>query len=245
MTLLRSAIFFIWFALVSAVLAIGFLPALLLPRKVTVWMSRRWSALNFWGLRVFADLDFEVRGQVPGNGVLVASKHMSMWDTMALYLVLDDPAVVLRRSLQWVPFYGWYVMKAGSIAIDREGRASALRKMAARAKRVIAEGRSVLIFPEGTRKKPDAPADYKGGVAGLYSQLGVECVPVALNSGLFWTGPMGFVKKPGNSVLQFLEPIPPGLRSREFMRVLEERIETATRALVAEGRDLLERRDAT
>jgi 1-acyl-sn-glycerol-3-phosphate acyltransferase len=235
-TLLRSAIFFLWFALVSAVLAIGFLPALLLPRKVTVWMSRRWSALNFWGLRVFAGLDFEVRGKVPPNGVLVASKHMSMWDTMALYLVLDDPAVVLRRSLQWVPFYGWYVTKAGSIAIDREGKASALRKMAARAKRVVAEGRSVLIFPEGTRKKPDAAPDYKAGVAGLYGQLGVACVPVALNSGLFWTGPMGFLKKPGISVLQFLEPIPPGLRSRDFLRILEQRIEAATRALIAEGR---------
>jgi len=242
-TVLRSTIFFIWFAFVSAVLAIGFLPALLLPRRVTVWMSRRWSALNFWGLRVFAGLRFEVRGTPPQNGVLVASKHMSMWDTMALYMVLDDPAVVLKRSLLFVPFYGWYIFKAGSIAIDREGKASALRKMAAQAKGVIAQGRSVLIFPEGTRKQPDAPPDYKGGVAGLYSQLGVGCVPVALNSGLFWTGPAGFVKRPGNVVLEFLEPIPPGLRPREFMKVLEERIEQATAQLVAEGRNLLDGRN--
>jgi 1-acyl-sn-glycerol-3-phosphate acyltransferase len=232
-TALRSAIFLVWFALVSATLAILFLPALALPRRVTVWMSRQWSALVFWGLRAFAGIGFEVRGQRPPNGVLVAAKHMSMWDTLALYLVLDDPAVVLKRGLTLVPFYGWYVKKAGSIAIDRKGGAQALRKMANAAKAVIAQGRSILIFPEGTRKKPDAPPDYKPGVAGLYGQLGIACVPAALNSGLFWTG---FIKKPGTIVLEFLEPIPPGLRSRDFMALLEDRIETASRALVAEAR---------
>jgi 1-acyl-sn-glycerol-3-phosphate acyltransferase len=239
-TFLRSAIFFLWFALVSAAICIVFLPALILPRKITVWMSRRWSALNFWGLRVIAGIRFEVRGTPPPNGVLVASKHMSMWDTMALYMVLDDPAVVLKRSLLFVPFYGWYINKAGSIAIDRSGRGATLRKMIAAARRALAQGRSILIFPEGTRKKPDAAPDYKPGVAALYSQLGVACVPAALNSGLFWTG---FLKRQGNIVLEFLDPIPPGLRSRDFMKVLEERIETATARLVEEGRTLLERRN--
>jgi 1-acyl-sn-glycerol-3-phosphate acyltransferase len=239
--LLRSAIFFLWFALVSAAICIVFLPALVLPRKITVWMSRRWSALNFWGLRIIAGITFEVRGTLPPNGVLVAAKHMSMWDTMALYMVLDDPAVVLKRSLLFVPFYGWYINKAGSIAIDRSGKGSALRKMIAAARRALAQGRSILIFPEGTRKKPDAAADYKPGVAALYSQLGVACVPAALNSGLFWTG---FLKRQGNIVLEFLDPIPPGMRSRDFMKVLEERIETTTANLVTEGRNLLERRNA-
>ena len=241
MTFLRSAIFFLWFALVSAVICIAFLPALILPRKITVWMSRRWSALNFWGLRVITGVAFEVRGTRPANGVLVAAKHMSMWDTLALYLLLDDPAVVLKRGLQFIPFYGWYITKAGSIAVDRSGRGSAMRKMIAAAKRALGKGRSILIFPEGTRKKPGAPPDYKPGVAALYSQLGVACVPAALNSGLFWTG---FIKRPGKIVLEFLEPIPPGLRSREFMKVLEERIETASKALIAEGNALLDRRNS-
>jgi 1-acyl-sn-glycerol-3-phosphate acyltransferase len=239
-TLLRSAVFFLWFALVSTVLGLAFLPGLILPRKVTVWMSRRWSALNFWGLRVIAGVRFEVRGMPPSSAALVAAKHMSMWDTMALYLVLDDPAVVLKRGLQFVPFYGWYVTKAGSISVDRHGGASTLRKMTASAKRALDAGRSILIFPEGTRKKPGAAPDYKPGVAALYSQLGVPCVPAALNSGLFWTG---FRKRSGNIVLEFLEPIPPGLRSRDFMKVLQDRLETATNDLVAEGRDLQERRN--
>jgi len=237
-TFLRSAIFFLWFALVSAAICIVFLPALILPRKITVWMSRRWSALNFWGLRVIAGVRFEVRGRVPANGVLVAAKHMSMWDTMALYLALDDPAVVLKRGLQFIPFYGWYITKVGSIAIDRSGKGSAVRKMVAAARRALAQGRSILIFPEGTRKKPDAAPDYKPGVAALYNQLGVECVPAALNSGLFWTG---FIKRPGRIVLEFLEPIPPGLRSRDFMKVLQDRVESGSCELVAEGRALLER----
>jgi 1-acyl-sn-glycerol-3-phosphate acyltransferase len=239
MTILRSAIFILWFALVTVVLAVGFLPAFALPRAVTVFMARLWVRLNFWGLRVFAGLGFEVRGPVPGKGVLIALKHMSMWETMAIYSVLDDPAIILKRSLTNVPFYGWYLRKARMIAIDREGGAQALRAMAVKARAELDAGRSIAIFPEGTRVKPGAAPDYKSGVAALYGQLGVPCVPVALNSGLFWTGPVGFLKKKGTIVLQFLPAIPPGLPRRDFMRRLEGGIETATGALVAEGRALL------
>jgi 1-acyl-sn-glycerol-3-phosphate acyltransferase len=237
MTLLRSALFFLWFVLVSVVVNIASLPALLLPRKVTVHCSRLWSRWTLWGLRVFAGLTYEVRGTIPQNtGVLIASKHMSMWDTITLYLILFDPATVLKRTLLWIPFYGWYVWKVGSIAIDRDGKASAMRKMVAEAKAAMAQGRAILIFPEGHREAPGAPPDYKPGVAGLYGMLGVPCIPVALNSGLFWTG---FIKKPGRIAVEFLDAIPPGLKRAEFMRELETRIETATARLVAEGRKSL------
>ncbi|MEJ0027928.1 MAG: lysophospholipid acyltransferase family protein [Rhizomicrobium sp.] len=244
MTIFRSTIFIVWFSLVTAVMAVAFLPALVLPRKITAWMARRWVAVNFWGLRVFAGLRFEVRGTLPPNGVVIALKHMSMWETMAIYLLLDDPAIVLKKSLQYVPFYGWYIAKARMIAIDREGKANALRKMAAAARAELKAGRSIAIFPEGTRVKPGAPPDYKPGVAALYGQLGVPCVPVALNSGLFWTGPVGFLKKKGTIVVEFLPAIPAGLKRREFMDRLEGAIETATNALIAEGRTLLDRRNS-
>jgi len=243
-TLLRSAVFFVWFAALSTAMSVLFLPVLILPRKATVWMARRWCSLTLLGLRAIAGLGLEVRGTKPGSGVLVAAKHMSMWDTMALYLLLDDPAVILKRGLLRIPFYGWFAMKAGSIAIDRDGGASTLRKMAQKTREVLAQGRSVLIFPEGTRKKVGAPPDYKPGVAGLYGQLDAACVPVALNSGLYWTGPAGFIKKKGTVVLEFLEPIAPGMRAREFLKLLEERIETATARLVAEGRAALQRTEA-
>jgi 1-acyl-sn-glycerol-3-phosphate acyltransferase len=244
MLLIRSTLFFLYFAIVSVVLAVSFLPTLILPRKAIVACSRLWSRAVLFGLKWIAGLGFEVRGSVPKDGVLIAAKHMSMWDTVALYLVLDDPAVVLKRRLQMIPFYGWYTWKAGSIAIDRDGKASALRKMAADAEAAMAEGRSILIFPEGTRKQPDAAPDYKPGVAGLYGQLDVPCIPAALNSGLFWTGPGGFLKKPGRVVIEFLPPIPPGLKRREFMATLEARLEAATNALLAEGRASLDRRNS-
>jgi 1-acyl-sn-glycerol-3-phosphate acyltransferase len=239
MILLRSALFAVWFALVTVVVYLGVLPALLLPRGAMVAASRLWSRALFFGLKFIAGLDWEVRGEIPRGPVLVASKHMSMWDTMGLYLTVRDPAAVLKRELLRIPFYGWYIAKAGIISIDRRAGASALRRMTSAAKQALAAGRPILIFPEGTRKKPGAPPDYKPGVAGLYGTLDVACVPVALNSGLFWTGPMGFIKKPGRIVLEFLEPIPPGLKRAEFMRLLETRIEGATAKLVAEGEALL------
>lgn len=238
-TLVRSALFTIWFLIVTITIYIAVLPALVLPRKVMVHASRTWSRAVFFGLKFIAGLDYEVRGAVPTGPLLVAAKHMSMWDTMGLYLTIRDPAAVLKRELLRIPFYGWYIAKAGVIPVDRGGHANALRKMSLAAKRALADGRPVLIFPEGTRKSPGARPDYKPGVAGLYGLLDVLCVPVALNSGLFWTGPMGFIKKPGRIVVEFLEPIPAGLKRVEFMRVLEERIETATAKLVAEGRQLL------
>jgi 1-acyl-sn-glycerol-3-phosphate acyltransferase len=243
MTIIRSILFFIWFALASAVIAVGGVWVLLLPRRATEILSKTWSRAVLFGLKYIAGLDYEVRGTIPRGAVLVASKHMSMWDTVALYLLLDDAAAVVKRSLLTVPFYGWYLWKAGVIAIDRDGGASTLKKMVAQAKAAFAEHRPIFIFPEGTRKHVDAPPDYKPGVAALYTQLGVECIPVALNSALFWSGPAGFIKRSGRVVIEFLPPIPPGLKRAAFMEQLQTRIETATGALVVEGRNLLERRN--
>lgn len=226
---LRSGLFLLWFAILTTILALIFLPVLILPRAATVWLARAWARATFWGLKIFAHIDFEIRGTPPKGAVLVAAKHMSMWDTLALYLALDEPAIVLKRELLRIPFYGWFLWKAAAIAIDRAAGPRALRKMAADAKAVLAENRPILIFPEGTRKKPGAAPDYKPGVAGLYAQLGVACVPVALNSGAYWTG---FLKRPGIIVLQFLEPLPPGLKREPFMALLQTRIETATAALL-------------
>ena len=229
MTGLRSALFLLWFLVITTILSLIFLPVLALPRGATVWLARLWSRLTFWGLKIFAGIDWEIRGTPPKGPVLVASKHMSMWDTLALYLALHEPAIVLKRELLRIPFYGWFLAKAAAIPIDRGAGASALRNMAEAARKVLADGRPILIFPEGTRKKPGAAPDYKPGVAGLYGQLDVACVPVALNSGVYWTG---FLKHPGTIVLEFLEPIPPGLKRGAFMALLEQRIETATSAIL-------------
>lgn len=229
MTLIRSALFMAWFLLLTALMAVIFLPLLLAPRKATVWMARHWATASLWGLKLFAGLDRRLVGEPPTGPVLVASKHMSMWDTLALYLALEDPGIVLKRELLLIPFYGWYLRKAAAIAIDRGAGAEALRRMVIQSQKVLGQGRPILIFPEGTRKKPGAAPDYKPGVAGLYGQLEVPCVPVALDSGRYW---QGFWKYPGTITLQFLPALPKGLKRREFMALLEERIERATNRLL-------------
>jgi 1-acyl-sn-glycerol-3-phosphate acyltransferase len=237
---LRSVLFLAWFVLAIVVTHIVFLPALLLNWRAATFAARVWSNSMLWGLRAFCGLGYELRGNVAvaRAPVLVAAKHYSMWETIVMMTILREPAMVMKSTLFKIPFYGWYSAKAQMISVDRHGRASALRKMVADAKRAIAGGRPVVIFPEGTRKTPGDPPDYKPGVAALYSALNTPCVPVALNSGLYWTAG-GFLKRPGKIVVEFLEPIPIGLRARDFMPMLQERIETASARLVAEGRAAL------
>jgi 1-acyl-sn-glycerol-3-phosphate acyltransferase len=241
MNWLRSALFFVWFVILSVVVHVAFLPALVLPRRAAVLAARCWCAGTLWGLKTIAMLDYDVRGALPPRASLVASKHMSMWDTVALFYVLGDPVFVLKRELLRIPFYGWYAKRVGMIAIDRAAKGAALRAMAKEARRALSLGLSIVVFPEGTRRKIGAPPDYKPGIAALYQRLDAPCVPVALNSALFWTGPGGFLKKRGRIVIQFLAPIAPGMKRQDFMRVLEDRIETATAALVREGKALLDK----
>jgi 1-acyl-sn-glycerol-3-phosphate acyltransferase len=242
MTGLRSFLYFVWFIVLSIVVHIAFLPALLMPRRAAVLAARTWCAGVLRGLKVIAQLDYEIRGKIPPRGSLIASKHMSMWDTVALFYVLEDPVFVLKRELMRVPFYGWYAQRVGMIAIDRSAAGAALRAMTKAARDALSRRLSVIIFPEGTRKKAGATPDYKPGIAALYQRLDVPCIPVALNSGLFWTGPGGFLKKRGRIVLEFLPPLPPGLKRQDFMQALEARIEAATGELIREGHAILDGR---
>jgi 1-acyl-sn-glycerol-3-phosphate acyltransferase len=226
-------VFFAWTAILGT---IG-LPFLLAPRPVTMHFGRFWSWTSLFLLKAIVGLDHQIRGldRLPRGGCIVALKHQSAWDTLILPVVLGDPAVVLKRELLLLPFYGWYAARAGSIPIDRKARAGALRRMLARARPIAAAGRPIVIFPEGTRVAPGERRRYQPGVAALYQALALPLVPAAVNSGLYW-GRRSFVKRPGRIVLEFLEPIPPGRSRRRLMVELERRIETATAALVCEGR---------
>lgn len=206
------------------------------PKQVRAY-ARFWERGVHALLRRLVGLRYEVRGleQLPAGPLLIASKHQSAFETLTFHLLVPDLAVGLKDELTRIPIFGSYLLRAGNIRIDRGGAAKALKSLVDGAQAALARGESVLIFPEGTRRDPDAPPDYKPGVAALYRALGVPCVPVALNSGLFW-GRRSFLKHPGTVTIAFLEPIPPGLDRTSFMRLLEERIERATAALVAEAR---------
>jgi len=230
---IRSAIFVVWMYGLMAVMGILCAPALLGPRSWSKACLRAYLALVFGGLKLICGVDYEVRGleHKPSAGALVASKHQSMFETLAFWKILDDPAIILKKELSYLPFFGWYAMKLKNIKVDRAAAAKALRDMLKQARDRAGEDRQVVIFPQGTRLAPGEADTYKPGVAGLYSAMKVPCTPVALNSGLYWP-PRGFVRRPGTIVVQFLPAIEPGLPRDQFMAELETRIETASTALL-------------
>jgi len=232
MILARSILFQILFYTTTAVMAVAALPLLLAPGA---WMMRygtAWSALMLKLLEWSVGLGFEVRGRenLPPGPVIIGMKHQSAWDTLAAPVIFDRPVIVLKRELGWIPFYGWYALKAGMIPIDRGAAASALRAMVARSARAVAARRPIIVFPEGTRTAVGAPPNYQPGIFALYRQLGLPLVPVAVNSGLYW-GRRQFTKRPGRIVVEILPPIPPGGDRRAVMAALQASIEGASARL--------------
>jgi 1-acyl-sn-glycerol-3-phosphate acyltransferase len=234
--LIRSVLFNVLFYLNLAVQIIAALPTLLMPRWGILAVARFWARSNLWLLRVVCGTKVEFSGltKIPPGPLLVAAKHQSLWETFALLLILSDPAYIMKRELMWIPFFGWYTWKAGMIPIDRGKRSQALAEMNACARRELARNRQIIIFPEGTRRPPGAEPKYKYGVAHLYVETGVPCVPIALNSGLFW--PRRSIRRyPGTIRVEVLDPIPPGLAKDVFFERLQRDIETATARLIAES----------
>lgn len=237
MRVIGSALFVVWMYGLMVIMGIICAPSVLGPRAWLLACMRLWLTLVFGGLKVLCGIDYVVRGRehIPHEGALVASKHQSMFETLVMWRILDDPAIILKKELKNLPVFGWYAMKLKNIAVDRSAGSKALRDMLKQARERAQEGRQIVIFPQGTRVKPGVSESYKPGVAGLYGAMKVPCVPVALNSGLYWPG-SGLVRTPGTITIEFLPAIPAGLPKDEFMRELETRIETASDALMAEAR---------
>jgi len=232
----RSILFNILFYLNLVVLLLAALATLALPRRAVLKMAELWGRVSVWLLRVVCGTKVDLRGlgNLPDGAVIVAAKHQSTWETFALLKLFDDFTFIVKRELMWIPIFGWCMWKGGMIPVDRGARSQALTNMTDRAKAEIRRGRQLIIFPEGTRRAPGAEPRYKFGVAHLYAELGVPCVPVALNSGLFWPR-RAFLRLPGTIVVEFLPPIPPGLGKEAFLQRLQSDIETATARLISEG----------
>jgi 1-acyl-sn-glycerol-3-phosphate acyltransferase len=233
---LRSVLFNAIFYLFLIAAMIFLCPALLLGPRAVKGVARLWGRGSLWLLRVMCGIGVEFRGleNIPRGSCIVASKHQSFWEVFALITVFPDFSFVLKRELMWIPVFGWYLARAGMIAIDRSKGRNALAKIVRQARGLVAEGGQVFIFPEGTRRRPGSPPAYKFGVAYIYADLGVPCVPVALNSGLFWPR-RSFLRRPGTVVVEILPVIQPGLSGPDFLPVLEQRIEAASDRLVAEA----------
>lgn len=237
MLVLRSLLFNALFYLALTALMLFGLPVLLFGRHGVFWLARIWARGNLWMLRVICGVEVEYRGleNLPGKGgFIIAPKHQSVWETFALLPFVPDFTFILKRELTYVPLFGWYLKSAEQIAIDRSSGRVALNEATSKSRAVLAAGRQIFIFPEGTRRPAGAPPVYKFGVSNIYADANVPCVPVALNSGLFWPR-RTLLRWPGKVLVEFLEPIPPGLDRQTFLTTLQDRLEAATNRLIRES----------
>ena len=233
MLFVRSLLFTVCFYVWSVFWVLLILPLVLTPRAWMVRSWRPWTHGVIFLLRAICGIRVEFRGRqfIPDKRALIAPKHQCMFDVFAQFAVLPDSCFVTKKELMWIPFFGWYATKARMIVVDREGQAAALRKMVADAKDRFGDERQLVIFPEGHRGEPGVAGDYKPGIAALYRELDVPVCPIATNAGVHWPA-HGITRRPGTIVYEYLEPIPPGLKRAEFMRILQECIETASMALL-------------
>jgi 1-acyl-sn-glycerol-3-phosphate acyltransferase len=237
LNLVRSIAFNVLFYLNTLIFLIIALPTFVMPYRAIIRVAQAWGSTNLILLRVVAGIDYEIRGRekIPEGAIIVAPKHQSAWETFALLPLFDNPTFILKRELQWIPIFGWLTIKGRMVPVDRSKGAQALIAMAERARIELSDRRQLIIFPEGTRRPTGAEPRYKYGVAHLYVAEGVPCVPVALNSGLFW--PRRSIRlSPGKVIVEILDPIPPGLDKETFMHRLQDTIETATTRLIEEAK---------
>jgi 1-acyl-sn-glycerol-3-phosphate acyltransferase len=237
MIYLRSLLFYLlWFpwTLGATLLCTLSIP---LPPRVPTNIGRAWAYVTTLLLRAVCGLRMEIRGRenIPEGACLIACKHQSAWETAVFLHVLDWGLYTPKIELLRFPLFGWCLSRIGHIGIDRKAGARALRDLVDQTRDRLALGRQVVIFPEGRRVAVDATEKYHPGVAAIYAKADAVVVPAALNSGFFWAR-NSFLKKPGTVVLEFLEPIQPGMDRREFLRHIEESIETRSRALLEEAR---------
>lgn len=238
----RSLLFNVAFYLSTFLQIIFYMPLLLMPRHYIWIVVRSWAASTHFLLKWICGIEHEIVGfeKVPKGGVIIASKHQSAWETFTIAAMMPDPTFVLKRELQWIPLFGWYTMKARLMPVNRGARQAALEQIAQIGRERMKENRQIVIYPEGTRRAVGAEPTYKYGVAHLYGELDVPCVPVALNSGLYW--PRRSLRfTPGKVRMEFLDPILPGMEKLAFLKHLQNEIETATARLVEQGREEIAR----
>ncbi|MBY9066092.1 1-acyl-sn-glycerol-3-phosphate acyltransferase [Hyphomonas sp. WL0036] len=238
MTALRSYLFVAWLYGWMAICGLLYLPTMLLPRVAAQRCIRLYAHIIRLGLKLICNIDTEIRGRenLTNEPVIYAGKHHCMLDIFIPFIVCNDPAIILKKELLFYPFLGWYALKTQMIPIDRAGTSKTLKTMVAAAKKRAAQGRSLIIFPEGTRTAPGAePAYQPAGISAFNKALDLPIVPVATNAGLCWPA-KGTRRTAGKIVYEILPAIPPGLDRKALMPRLEAELETASNRLLEEGR---------
>ena len=229
----RSFCFDVFFyAFTISLFIILWIPVILLPRSFCMLWYKTWTTIIMCVLKLFVGLDYKVVGkekldEILKNGpVILACKHQSAWETLIFSTLVKRFVIVLKKQLTQIPGYRSYLVKLNSIVIDRSNGMKSLKSLLKQGKEAIANNFSILIFPEGRRGIYGQSGEYQSGIGILYQELNVPVVPVALNSGKFWSRRAKF-KKPGCITIEFLDPIPANLPRNEFMSLLQDHIETA------------------
>lgn len=230
MRFVRSVLFVAIFYAGTAVAVAIVVFAALAGRDPLIAVARGWASYHRWCAKHFLGITTRVEGRLPVGPALVAAKHQSMYETLELMRLLGRPSIVLKRELADIPAWGWAARRYGVIPVDRAGGANTLRIMLRAARGARDEGRTILIFPEGTRVAPGTCPDLQPGFAGLYRAVQLPVVPVALDSGRLWPR-RSFVKHPGVVTMRFGEPIPPGLSRAE----IQQRVHAAINVLETEA----------
>lgn len=216
------------------VMGIVFAPWALISPNGARKACMTWANWTYWSAYYMLGLRCEVRGEIPQGEVLIAAKHQSFFDILLMYRKLPRAKFIMKRELMWTPIIGIYAKRLGCVPITRGKRGAAIQQMMEDVQAGRADPGQLVIYSQGTRVAPGAKAPYKVGTAVLYEQLGQTCVPMATNVGLFWPR-RGILRKPGVAVVEFLQPIAPGMERKEFMEHLEETVETRSNQLMAEA----------
>lgn len=230
----RSIVYIVQATVAMPIIGLGFAPWAMFSKRGAYAACKAYAGWCMWTARWIIGLRCEVRGMVPEGEVLIAAKHQSFLDIMIIFHALPRAKFIMKKEILWTPIIGQYTKRMQMIAVDRGKRGKAISKMIADVEAGQIEPGQIVIYSQGTRVAPGAYIPYKVGTAVLYEQLCQPCVPVATNAGYFWPR-RGLYRRPGVAVVDFLEPIPPGLGRDAFMAQLEDRVETTSNALLNEA----------
>tara|TARA_B100000029_G_scaffold238741_2_gene235867 strand:+ start:3511 stop:4155 length:645 start_codon:yes stop_codon:yes gene_type:complete len=188
--------------------------------------------INFWIIGIFkilkvsCNITYEIKGRenIPDNPIIIAPKHQSAFETFVIFLHFNNSIFIHKKELLYIPIFGQYLKKTKMISINRNESIASMRSILDKTKNKIKNGYSIIIFPEGTRKKPGEKTSYKNGIYGIYKNTNTDVLPIAVNSGKYWPKHT-FKKYPGKITISILKKIPTNLNKLEFLNRLQSEIE--------------------